>query len=201
MRLTIFDTETTGLPKKGYVLSPETLDGWPEIVQLSWIVYDTVTKKINEFDFILKVKEIPIETTLIHGITTSRSHMSGYPFEMILQIFQICVDTSDLIIAHNFSFDWDVIQAECLRRNISFTCATPSYCTKLATTKLCNLQKIGGGLKWPKLEELHYFLFKEKASNLHNAMIDVLVCFRCYMMIMHKEDICVTHKKLRNKFL
>jgi hypothetical protein len=35
--------------------------------------------------------------------------------------------------------------------------------------------------KWPKLSELHKHLFHEEATGLHNSMMDVLVCLKCYL--------------------
>lgn len=196
MRLLIFDTETTGLPKTRDFPTKENVETFPEIVQISWLTYDTTTQKLQEFDYILKVKDIPIESTEIHGITASLSRVSGFPFEKIIDIFQVCIDASDLLIAHNLEFDWKIIIAECIRRNIMVTCTIPTYCTMKSSTKLCNLPR----MKWPTLKELHFFLFKEDPHNLHNAMIDVLVCFRSYMKIMYNEDICLTHKSLRKRF-
>ena len=46
MRIIIFDTETTGLPKSKFI-SPDTLNKWPHIVQFSYIIYDTDLNDIN----------------------------------------------------------------------------------------------------------------------------------------------------------
>ena len=35
-----FDTETTGLPKRWKCTVNETLENWPRLVQLAWIMYD-----------------------------------------------------------------------------------------------------------------------------------------------------------------
>jgi hypothetical protein len=40
-------------------------------------------------------------------------------------------------------------------------------------------------------------LFQEEAANLHSSMIDVLVCTRCYMKLMHGVDVCEKVKKLK----
>ena len=40
MRVLVFDTETTGLPKSKFI-SPDTLNLWPHIVQFSFVIYDT----------------------------------------------------------------------------------------------------------------------------------------------------------------
>ena len=45
MRVLVFDTETTGLPKSN-IINNTTLNLWPHIVQFSYIVFDTETNSI-----------------------------------------------------------------------------------------------------------------------------------------------------------
>ena len=72
MKVLVFDTETTGLPKKRNTSIYET-DNWPYIVQLSYILYDTCNNYIIDMsDNIIKLDEnicIPEESTKIHKIT------------------------------------------------------------------------------------------------------------------------------------
>jgi len=42
--------------------------------------------------------------------------------------------------------------------------------------------------KWPKLSELYFALFGENPDGLHNSMMDVLVCLRCYLKMRHGLD-------------
>ena len=58
-------------------------------------------------------------------------------------------------------------------------------------TNLCNIMihktDISGVVigkpykKWPTLLELYVHFFTTTPSNLHNSMMDVLVCLRCYL--------------------
>ena len=71
MKLLIFDVETTGLIK-GRNVNVEQTDKYPYIVQFSWIMYDTDTKKLDFRDYIVKLPDnvkIPQESINIHGIT------------------------------------------------------------------------------------------------------------------------------------
>ena len=68
--------------------------------------------------------------------------------------------------------------------------------------ELCNIrqQNIYTGeicLKPPKLVELYEKLFNETPSGLHNSMIDVFVCLRCYFMIVGNIDICKSNTRIR----
>jgi hypothetical protein len=42
--------------------------------------------------------------------------------------------------------------------------------------------------KWPKLTELYSVLFPEEVipENMHNAMVDVMACLRCYLKMRHR---------------
>ena len=65
MKILVFDTETTGLPKdmKGDI---KDSSNWPYIVQISWLVYDDAIKSITSYtnEYIeIKKKALPISRT------------------------------------------------------------------------------------------------------------------------------------------
>ena len=55
-------------------------------------------------------------------------------------------------------------------------------------------------LKSPKLIELHEKLFKETPNNLHNSLIDILVCFRCFGKLYWGVDILNKNTKLNGMY-
>jgi DNA polymerase III epsilon subunit-like protein len=183
MRLLVFDTETTDKPPS-ITLLPETVEFWPSIVQWSFVLFDTDTYKYTEYDYVIQCN-VPIENDHIHGITTSMNKQMGYSFSFIFPIFEECMKQADLLIGHNIEFDLNMIKTECYRHNLTFTCTKPTYCTMKTTTKICALPR----MKWPTLKELHFHLFQETPTNLHNSMIDVWTCLRCYLKIMNQTDL------------
>ena len=44
--------------------------------------------------------------------------------------------------------------------------------------------------KFPTLLEFHRFLFGTEPANLHNSMVDVLVCLRCFLKTCRQIHIC-----------
>ena len=54
--------------------------------------------------------------------------------------------------------------------------------------------------KYPKLMELHHYWFKTVPNNLHNSLIDIFVCFRCYHQMEYNYDIMDKHKELSNYY-
>jgi hypothetical protein len=57
--------------------------------------------------------------------------------------------------------------------------SAPITNTETTTTSVVKEKKTYN--KWPKLSELHKHLFHEEATGLHNSMMDVLVCLKCYL--------------------
>ena len=118
MIILVFDTETTGLPKTKLV-SYDTLNLWPYIVQFSYIIFDTDTCKIiKKCDFIVKLKAYNViseESIKLHGITNEISLEKGENIQVVLNQFFKDYQTVDLIVAHNMEFDSYMIKVELIR--------------------------------------------------------------------------------------
>lgn len=186
MKLLFFDTETTG-KAKNINASVENLSNWPRVVQLAWQVYDEKLNLIEEHDFIVKPNEfvIPSEASAIHKITTEIAYKFGVELNQVLEQFYNAVNDADLLIAHNFSFDYGVMGSELLRNGFSnILNSKESICTMKSTTEFC---KIPGpyGYKWPTLQELYFILFKE-SFNAHNALDDIRATARCFWELKNK---------------
>jgi DNA polymerase III epsilon subunit-like protein len=54
--------------------------------------------------------------------------------------------------------------------------------------------------KTPKLIELHKYFYNCEPNNLHNSLVDVFVCFRCYYQLKYKKDIITSYDELNNYF-
>ena len=227
MKIAVFDTETTGLPKTK-VINDLSLALWPYIVQFSYIIYDTELKKIvKTVDLVIRIPEninISDEVSDIHGITNFISQTSQYKMEDALRHFSndYLNYGIDLIVGHNLSFDINMLKVE-LMREISnqnnlydkrmfsqlLECLNDMkpdspelFCTMQKTIELCNLKaksKYGKEyVKFPKLNELHMKLFNSSPRNLHNSLNDVLICLRCYYMLEHKIDIIEIDSEIKS---
>ena len=51
-------------------------------------------------------------------------------------------------------------------------------------------------VKKPTLEELHLHLFKRSPKGLHDSMVDVRVCFRCFLKIVYDKVYDFSNTKL-----
>ena len=118
MRVLVFDTETTGLPKKRNQSLFNTED-WPYIVQISLVVYDVADSSIVSInDNIIRLPDnitVPEDSTKIHGITNEIMLEKGENIKKILKMFLMDCANSNLIVAHNIQFDENVIAVETIR--------------------------------------------------------------------------------------
>ena len=51
--------------------------------------------------------------------------------------------------------------------------------------------------KYPKLAELHWFLFNILAKNLHNSLHDVIVTLRCFYKLHFNTDLYRVNEHIR----
>ena len=210
MKVLIFDVETTGLPERGASL--KNLTKYPYIVQFSWMIYDASQNRVDGVnDHIVKIPEyitIPIEASNVHGISNDKMRSEGKDINLVLDIFTKDMLDSHVIVAHNLSYDKTIVQAEYLRNkriNWLGRHRKMEYCTMRRSLNICNIYKKNmytgeKTKKYPKLMELHHYWFKTVPNNLHNSLIDIFVCFRCYHQMEYNYDIMDKHKELSNYY-
>lgn len=177
-----FDTETTGLPKKRST-DVADVDNWPRMVQLAWVTSsDAETAEAHSYIIKPDNYTIPDVVARIHGISTERALAEGVPIDGVLEEFRDSVGDVDLLVAHNMDFDRPVLGAEFIRAGFfDHLEDKPRICTMKCSTGLCKIpQKGRGGYKWPKLMELHQFLFGCGFEGAHDARNDVTAGAKCY---------------------
>ena len=203
MRILVFDTETTGLPKERNPSIYRT-ELWPFVIQLSYVVYDSelneVMVLVNDYINIAFDTEISKESQEVHKITREMLN-EGIPIKEALHKFNEYSKHCDLIIGHNVSFDKRMVIVEGIRNKINME-VEETYCTMRNSTEICKIEKINPKgeiyFKFPTLSELHFHLFKKIPKNTHNALIDILICLRCYCKIELNKDITRINREVRS---
>jgi DNA polymerase III epsilon subunit-like protein len=212
MKVLVFDTETTGLPVDQHASLTDSAK-WPYIIQLSYMVFDTETKEILEYsDSIIQLDasvHISPESIAIHQITAQRSQNEGIPIKQALANLADNMSEAHVIVGHNILFDKRMLMVEFFRNKMKNGLyrdglPIPEYCTMKRTTELCKLPSVNkktgeiyNNFKYPTLTELHNHLFCRKPRGTHNAIADVMICLRCFVMINYNYDIaCDTEVKL-----
>jgi DNA polymerase-3 subunit alpha len=180
----IFDTETTGLPKKWNAPITDS-DNWPRCVQLAWQLHDSKGALISDHSYLIKPENfnIPFESEQIHGISTELANKIGVDLEEVLNKFISDLSKAGFIIGHNVKFDLNIIGAELFRINSDVNLLEKDIldtCTEM-TANVCKLPGgRGGKFKFPTLIELYSFLFDESFSEAHNASADVEATARAF---------------------
>ena len=203
MKILIFDTETTGLPI-GRNPSIYDTQKWPHILQLSYIVYDSETNDIItvEDDYIRIDDDVVIEpgSQKIHNISKELLIERGIPIQDALYKFNSFTAQSDLLVGHNVSFDKRMVIVEGIRNKIKMN-VDDTYCTMRNSVELCKIEREWPDgnkyFKYPTLSELYEELFKITPKNTHNALIDILICMRCFVKIELSKDICAINRTIR----
>ena len=180
----IFDTETTGLPKR-YDAPLTDFDNWPRLVQLAWQIHDEKGELVDVKNFIVKPEGfvIPRGSEKIHGISTERAEKEGIALTSVLEEFNKALNDVVVIAGHNIEFDINILGAEFLRTEMATTMhEVHAVDTKDTSTNYCAIPGgKGGKFKWPRLEELHEKLFGETFEAAHNASADVQATARCFL--------------------
>jgi len=204
----ILDTETTGLipkdmPQLGLISDEDLRTNYPYITQISFIIYDNYDKKIaeyyNKYIRIPEYVEISDKVIEITGITREKCN-SGISIVKALNHLYNAYMKCGRIVAHNMWYDSRMIRIECRRhfRKLPYLTMSKMFyksdhnhvnilCTMQDGRKFCALKQ------WPKLINLYKILFNEDVEKygipLHNSLVDVLVCLRCYLKVYLQVEI------------
>ncbi|MBC7607836.1 MAG: DNA polymerase III subunit alpha [Burkholderiales bacterium] len=187
----IFDTETTGLPKRWDAPITDT-NNWPRCVQIAWQLHDEMGKLIEHQDYLIKPQgfNIPYDAERIHGISTELAQAEGIALVEGLEKFNIALSKAKFIVGQNLGFDINIMGCEFFRAGIeSFMTSLPvlDTCTEVTATLLKLTGGRGGKFKLPTLTELHQYLFEAPFSEAHNATADVEATTRCFFELVRRQ--------------
>ena len=189
----IFDTETTGLPKRWKAPLTDS-ENWPRCIQIAWQIHDIKGTLIRHEDYLISPDgfTIPFDSEKIHGISTALAENQGTPLAEVLNKFHTALNEVEFVVGHNVSFDRNIMGAEYLRSGLEDVFeqkAVIDTCTE-ETARLCQIKGgRGGKFKLPTLSELYYFLFQERFEDAHNATADVEATTRALFELLRKEFI------------
>ena len=186
----VFDTETTGLPKKWNAPISDS-DNWPRCIQLAWQLHDIKGDLVSNHSYLLKPDgfTIPYEAEKIHGISTELANKIGKNIDEVLKLFVHDYNKCGFLVGHNVKFDINIIGAELYRIGHSIDITKKDVldtCNEL-TANVCKLPGgRGGKYKFPTLIEIYSFLFQEKFNEAHNASADVEATSRVFFELVRK---------------
>jgi DNA polymerase-3 subunit alpha len=195
----IFDTETTGLPKRWDAPITDT-GNWPRCVQIAWQLHDEMGKLIEHQDYLIKPEgfNIPFDAESIHGISTELAETEGLPMAEVLEKFNLALSKSKFIVGQNLKFDINIMGCEFHRFGIASSMSSMPVldtCTEITASLIQLPGGRGGKFKLPTLTELHSYLFNTPFAEAHNATADVEATTRCFFELIRTE--IFTEKELQ----
>lgn len=185
MNKIILDTETTGFPARisfDTYYHPSITKHYDSsrLIELGYVICSEDGTVIKSVDNLVKPDNFKIENSFVHGITDENAMKNGMELSYVINLlkedlFQYNVNT---IIAHNISFDINVLLSECYR------IGSNEIINKLENMTCEDTMVIGKEFmktkKSPRLIELYEFLFNEPVKQDHRALADAIICMNCY---------------------
>ncbi|GEC78520.1 DNA polymerase III subunit alpha [Flavobacterium aquatile] len=187
----IFDTETTGLPKKWAAPISDT-DNWPRCIQIAWQLHDEMGNLIEHQDYLVQPEgfNIPYDAERIHGISTELAQQDGISLQEVLEKFNIALSKTKFIVGQNVGFDVNIMGCEFYRLGVDSPMTQMPVldtCTEVTASLLKLPGGRGGKFKLPTLTELHQYLFNQPFAEAHNATADVEATTRCFLELIRTE--------------
>jgi len=163
----VWDCETTGIPKRDIPLGDPSQ---PRILSLAAILCDNEGNIVEQMDTLIHHPGlvIPEFITNINGITQADCEARGTTIDAALHAYNDMKSRSTIRVAHNISFDKQMIARETLALGLEhYPYAGESFCTMA----MCRTMGLKGNL-----EKMYHALFGHEMKNAHTAMGDVLAC-------------------------
>ncbi len=187
----IFDTETTGLPKRWDAPITDT-DNWPRCIQIAWQLHDAMGNLIEHQDYLIKPDgfNIPFDSEKVHGISTELATEQGVPLQDVLVKFNEALAKAKFVVGQNIGFDINIMGCELYRYGVDSPMASMPVldtCTEVTADLLKLPGGRGGRYKLPNLTELHSYLFGVPFAEAHNATADVEATTRCFFELVRRE--------------
>ena len=168
-------SSANGMLPKSEIITPYTANKWPEILQISYIQFDSKTNELGYLkDFVANDK--------------NKNEMVEFINDLIFDM-----STAEIVVGHSVIFHLNIIKAEVMRnkqlyaqhatRHIDDLC---SYCTMHSSL----YQEDGKSQKYPTLLQLHarFFPHMDKIS-ADSSDQKVLVVLHCFLAKKYSIDI------------
>ncbi len=200
----IFDTETTGLPKKWKAPITDT-DNWPRCIQIAWQLHDDMGLLVENQDFLIKPEgfNIPYDAEQIHGISTQLADKQGISLAEALVLFNEALSKTKFVVGQNVKFDLNIMGCEFHRLDVA-TDLNNLPILDTCTEKTALLCQIPGGrygkFKLPTLTELHQKLFNQPFAEAHNATADVEATTRCFLELIRIQNYTISDLQVNDTY-
>jgi DNA polymerase-3 subunit alpha len=173
----ILDTETTGLIANASL----PLDKQPEVIEFygARVNLDNGGEILEDYHTLIKPKS-PLTAEQMKHVPIDNEMLADAPtFAQVAENIRAIIEPAPFVIAHNLSFDMEIIDFEYLRLDEIVKWPRP-VCTIEQTVHIKGFRL--------NLTALHEYLFGVPFSGAHRANVDVAALIRCCVEL-RKRDI------------
>lgn len=175
MRHLIFDTETTGLVKNSLTAKQ------PRLIEFCAVLWNDEDGDEQEHGWLFN-PGIPIPPVVSKVCQITDEMVFAAPtFAEKAPAIRALLMLADVMVAHNLSFDLQILTSEFLRADTADVKFPRGICTVEATEHLLGYRL--------KLSLLHRHLFDEDMTGAHRASADVRALLRCYKELRKRGEI------------
>lgn len=166
-------------PEGGFMMDPDTVRFHMKSRGIEFVHDDNLSQKQNDEVALLQLNAMLAE--------------NGKPLSAVLASFVKDAHKASVIVAHNLAFDTPIVKCEIFRvdseamgewvdldgvtSDIDYPPAKATHPGKKFVCTMLGMQRTFG--RWPKLHELHQWLFGRKFDNAHDAGGDVDAAAAC----------------------
>lgn len=174
-RYLVFDTETTGLITNSVIADKHQ----PRVIEFFGHIIDRKGKVYRELHFVCD-PGVPVTDiiTKITGIT--QEEVRGKPrFKHWANEVVDLIQEADAYVAHNLSFDIDMVTMDLKRADREVEWSGRKICTVEGTEHIKGFRL--------NLSALHEHLFGAAFPGAHRARVDVEALTRCFVELMKRD--------------
>jgi DNA polymerase III alpha subunit (gram-positive type) len=181
MRHIIMDTETTGLIAN----TGRSLVRQPRVIELCAHVFNDKGKSIAKFDELFSLppgEKLSAKITEITHLTDE--DLAGKPqfFERVEAVRDFFIKAkANVVVAHNLSFDMEMIDNEFKRSDTVMPWPKRKICTVEQTRHLKGFNL--------SLDNLYLALFETGRETAHRAEVDVMDLAKCYFELRKRKEL------------
>jgi DNA polymerase III alpha subunit (gram-positive type) len=174
MKLFFFDTETTWLYP------------WVDHIIQFWGIAWVLNEETFEFEETERINQLINTDTYISPMATAvhwlrNEDLLEYDYiDSYIQKFLDLINDADYVVGHNISFDANMIIWECKNIWVEFH---PEEIHWVDTMRPSTILVNWIWWRWPKLKDLHIFLFWYEFEDAHDAMADIEATKNCFLKL------------------
>ena len=174
----VFDTETTDL----ITTSARTLDKQPHVIEFYGRLVDDMTGELKDELTFLCDPGVALSADVQRITGLKDEDLKGKPdFASQLPAVQALLAKADCVVAHNLSYDKQMLEFEAQRAKQPIVWPQRLICTVESTEHLCGFRL--------SLTALHEWLFQQAFDGAHRAKSDVLALTACYLELRKRGEI------------